>query len=112
MLGIPHLVLSTTISYAQARFLLHSKGGWIYIATSRLFCHLQVSPVLQASAVRDSQITVGDVLNAFPLSSLGNYHIRFRRNNGSSYEWVELLDVMESAPTYNGGIFLKVLDLG
>ncbi|KAM7453901.1 hypothetical protein BLSTO_05348 [Blastocystis sp. subtype 1] len=60
---------------------------------------------------KDSQITVGDVLRGFPLALFGHYHIRFRRNNGSSYEWAELLDEEESAPTYNGGIFLKVLDL-
>lgn len=71
-----------------------------------------MSPVVHPSLGRDSQITVGDVLRGFPLALFGHYHIRFRRNNGSSYEWAELLDEEESAPTYNGGIFLKVLDLG
>lgn len=61
---------------------------------------------------RDSTVTVGDVLNAFPLAKFGRYHIRFRKNNSDSYEWAELLDESMPAPTYNGGIFLKVLDLG
>ena len=60
---------------------------------------------------RNDSITIGDVLSAFPLSRFGNYHIRFRRNTPTSYEWIEAQEVDDPCPTYNGGIFLKVLNL-
>lgn len=61
---------------------------------------------------RESTVTVGDVMSTFPLAKFGRYHIRFRKNSSDSYEWAELLNESMPAPTYNGGIFLKVLDLG
>lgn len=60
---------------------------------------------------RNDSVTIGDVLSAFPLSRFGNYHIRFRRNTTTSYEWIEPQEVDDPCPTYNGGIFLKVLNL-
>lgn len=60
---------------------------------------------------RNDSVTIGDVLSAFPLSRFGNYHIRFRRNTPTSYEWIEPQEVDDPCPTYNGGIFLKVLNL-
>ncbi|KAK8819081.1 hypothetical protein WA538_001659, partial [Blastocystis sp. DL] len=60
---------------------------------------------------KNDSVTIGDVLSAFPLSRFGNYHIRFRRNTTTSYEWIEPQEVDDPCPTYNGGIFLKVLNL-
>lgn len=61
---------------------------------------------------REGTITIRDVLNAFPLSRFGRYHIRFRCDHEDSYQWIEPQDLDRPCPTYNGGIFLKVLNLG
>ena len=61
---------------------------------------------------RKENITMGDVVDAFPLSKFGRYHLRFRQNQGDSYQWVEVQDRSAPAPFYNGGIFLKVLNIG
>lgn len=61
---------------------------------------------------RESDITIGDVIESFPLSEYGNYHIRFRMNHGDSYQWIDPFDYNAPVPKYNGGIFLKVLDIG
>ena len=61
---------------------------------------------------RKENITMGDVVDAFPLSKFGRYHLRFRQNQGESYQWGEVQDRSAPAPFYNGGIFLKVLNIG
>ena len=61
---------------------------------------------------RKENITMGDVVDAFPLSKFGRYHLRFRQKQGDSYQWVEVQDRSVPAPFYNGGIFLKVLNIG
>lgn len=61
---------------------------------------------------RNKNITIGDVIDAFPLNRFGRYHLRFRKNEGDSYVWIEPQDTTMPVPFYNGGIFLKVLNLG
>ena len=61
---------------------------------------------------RDGTVTIRDVLETFPLSRFGRYHIRFRCDQSDSYQWIEPQELDSACPTYNGGIFLKVLDLG
>ena len=51
-------------------------------------------------------------MESFPLSHLGNYHIRFRSNFGDGYQWIDPQKYDLPAPKYNGGVFLKVLNLG
>lgn len=61
---------------------------------------------------RDTDITIRDVIDAFPLSKFGRYHIRFRTNVGDGFQWMDPQEVDIPVPKYNGGIFLKVLNLG
>ena len=64
------------------------------------------------SSNRENDVTVRDVLDAFPLSRFGRYHLRFRKNIDDSYQWIEPQEVDGPCPIYNGVIFLKVLNLG
>ena len=52
------------------------------------------------------------MIETFPLSRFGRYHIRFRCDQSDSYQWIEPQELDNACPTYNGGIFLKVLNLG
>ena len=61
---------------------------------------------------RDNNITVRDIVESFPLSKFGNYHIRFRKNWNDGYLWVDPPEFDIPVPKYNGGIFLKVTNLG
>lgn len=56
-------------------------------------------------------ITVKDVREAFPLRDVGRYHIRFRMANKNGFIWMDNIADDDEAPQFNGGIFLKVLDL-
>ncbi|KAK8807519.1 hypothetical protein WA171_000474 [Blastocystis sp. BT1] len=60
---------------------------------------------------KENDVTVRDVLDAFPLSRFGRYHLRFRKNTDDSYQWIEPQEVDGPCPIYNGVIFLKVLNL-
>ncbi|KAK8801922.1 hypothetical protein WA158_006317 [Blastocystis sp. Blastoise] len=60
---------------------------------------------------KDSGITVGDVVNNFPLRNYGNYHLRFRLPLQEGYLWLDAQDLAQKAPLYNGSIFLSVLNI-
>lgn len=61
---------------------------------------------------RDTDITIRDVIDSFPLSRFGRYHIRFRQNVEEGYQWIDPQELDIPVPKYNGGIFLKVINLG
>lgn len=55
------------------------------------------------------QLTVGDVVDAFPLP--GVYHFRFKTEFMKTFVWEDGVDMGSTVPTYKGGVSLKVARL-
>lgn len=73
---------------------------------------LQKYVVVDNGDYRDTDISIRDVIESFPLSRFGRYHIRFRQNVEEGYQWIDPQELDIPVPKYNGGIFLKVINLG
>lgn len=60
----------------------------------------------------NNDVTLEDVVSAFPLSKYGNYHFRFRIGDRSEVNWVDISNIDDKIPLYYDYIWVKCLRLG